>query len=138
MVLIVIFFMIDGPFIFLNALITAYDVIPPDQLLNPRFFDATGSTWKMLVGLFNKFMVISIQLSAPALLTILMTDFFLGIANRLAPQVQITFLGMPLKSLLALVIIWAGWQLFAQELAMQGHLWLDEVNNLITNISILK
>ena len=83
-------------------------------------------------------MVISIQLSAPALLTILMTDFFLGIANRLAPQVQITFLGMPLKSLLALVIIWAGWQLFAQELAMQGHLWLDEVNNLITNISILK
>ena len=138
MVLIVIFFMIDGPFIFLNALITAYDVIPPDQLLNPRFFDATGSTWKMLVGLFNKFMVISIQLSAPALLTILMTDFFLGIANRLAPQVQITFLGMPLKSLLALVIIWAGWQLFAQELAMQGHLWLDEVNTLITHISSLK
>lgn len=39
MVLIFLFFIIDGPFIFLNALITSYDMVPPDQFLNPHFFD---------------------------------------------------------------------------------------------------
>lgn len=138
MVAIVIFYSINGPFLFLNALITAYDVIPPDKLLNPHFFDGTGDIFQMVIKLFNKFMAISIQLASPALLTILMTDFFLGIANRLAPQVQITFLGMPLKSLLALVMICIGWKIFTQEITQQCHLWLEAVNSFIENVSLLR
>jgi type III secretion protein T len=125
MVLIYIFFTIDGPFLFLNALITSYDVIPPDKLLNPQFFNKATDFWQMMIDLFNEVMVISMQLAAPALLAILMTDVFLGIANRLAPQVQITFLGMPLKSLLALLVICVGWKLFSEELIRQCYKWLE-------------
>lgn len=132
MVLIWIFYMIDGPFLFLNAMITSYEMIPPDQFINSYFFTHDSSMWHTLVGLFNKVMVISIQLATPALLAILMTDFFLGIANRLAPQVQITFLGMPLKSLLALAVICIGWKLFAGELAHQSYVWLNVVNEVIS------
>lgn len=128
MVLIFLFFVIDGPFIFLNAIINSYDIIPPDQFLNPHFFDKTATFWEMMIQLFNKVMVLSMQLASPALLAILMTDVFLGIANRLAPQVQITFLGMPLKSLLALTVVCFGWRLFSEEMVRQAYQWLDTVS----------
>ena len=134
-VLIFIFFMIEGPFLLLNALITSYEIIPPDQLINTHFFDKTSAFWEMMLKLFNDVMVVSIQLSTPALLSILMTDMFLGIANRLAPQVQITFLGMPLKSLLALVVVCFGWKLFGEELVRQCFIWLDTVKNALLMIA---
>jgi len=86
----------------------------------------------MQIQLFNKFMILAIQLATPALLIILMTDVFLGIANRLAPQVQITFLGMPLKSLLGLMIVWYGFALFNKELIKQLHMWVNTISNLVT------
>lgn len=129
MVLIFIFFFLDGPFLFLNGIITSYEVVPPDVMINPEFFLRGSSFWNFLVQLFNQVMVISVQLASPGLLAILMTDVFLGIANRLAPQVQITFLGMPLKSLLALAVICIGWKLFSEELVVQAYKWLDAIRD---------
>lgn len=131
MVLIFLFFIMEGPFIFLNAIISSYEIIPPDQLINPQFFARSSNFWDLLVKLFNKVMILSMQLCAPALLAILMTDVFLGIANRLAPQVQITFLGMPLKSLLALVVVCFGWKLFSEEMVKQTYGWLNTVSSVI-------
>lgn len=138
MVLIYIFYYLDGPFIFLDAIITSYDIIPPDKLINPQFFDKHSALWEIMVKLFNQVMVVSIQLAAPGLLAILMTDVFLGIANRLAPQVQITFLGMPLKSLLALTVVCFGWKLFAEELIHQCYKWLDAVKQALLTLAILE
>jgi type III secretion protein T len=135
MVLIYIFFTIEGPFLLLNALITSYDIIPPDKLINTAFFDESSSFWELMLRLFNEVMVISMQLASPALLAILMTDMFLGIANRLAPQVQITFLGMPLKSLLALVVVCFGWKLFSEELVKQCFKWLGVVKEALLMIA---
>lgn len=131
MVLIVIFFMIDGPFLFIDAIIKSYEQLPPDKFLNPVFFDKTSPFWLVMIQLFNQVMVLSIQICAPALIAILMTDVFLGIANRLAPQVQITFLGMPLKSLLGLTVVCFGWTLMTAEFAKQALLWLRQVFNVI-------
>lgn len=131
-VLIFIFFRMEGPFLFIDALVTSYEIIPPDKFFNPNFFTRNSGFWEMQIKLFNKLMVLSIQLATPALLAILMTDVFLGIANRLAPQVQITFLGMPLKSLLALGIIFFGWRIFTEELDKQCYEWLNTVKYMIT------
>ena len=133
MVLIVIFYIINGPFLFMDAIATSYDIVPPDKFLNPAVFDVNSPFWLMQIKLFNQVMVIAIQLSAPALIAILMTDVFLGIANRLAPQVQITFLGMPLKSLLGLAVVCFGWLLMSTEFVRQGYLW---INNVVTMIEM--
>lgn len=130
-VLIFIFYWVDGPFLFIDAIVTSYEIIPPDQFLNPHFFDKNSSFWVMQMQILNKMMVISLRLAAPALIAILMTDVFLGIANRLAPQVQITFLGMPLKSLLALMVVCIGWKLFAQELGRESFYWIEQVNEML-------
>lgn len=126
-VLIYIFFLIDGPFLFIDAIMQSYDVVPPDQFINSQFFAKNSDFWTMEVRLINEIMKISLRLAAPALIVILMTDVFLGIANRLAPQVQITFLGMPLKSLLAIMIVCLGWKLFSEEMGKQGIYWVNQV-----------
>lgn len=133
-VMIWIFFTIDGPFLFIEAILTSYEVIPPDQIINAKFFEKSSTFWANQIALLNKVMVISIRLASPALIMIMMTDFFLGIANRLAPQVQITFLGMPLKSLLALVIIFIGWKLMTEEMAKQGYVWVNEILNMLRSV----
>lgn len=130
-VLIYMFFVIDGPFLFIDAILTSYDAIPPDQFINASFFAKNSSFWQMQIQLLNKMMIVVMQLSAPALLAILMTDVFLGIANRLAPQVQITFLGMPLKSLLGLTVVCIGWKLYNKEVVHQCYLWLAQINEMI-------
>ncbi len=131
-VLIYLFFTINGPFLLIDAIVTSYEIIPPDGYFNPNFFLKGSGFWVTQISLLNKVMIISIQLATPALLAILMTDVFLGIANRLAPQVQITFLGMPLKSLLALTIVCFGWKLFQEEITKQCYVWLQNTMYMIT------
>lgn len=131
LVLIYIFFLFDGPFIFLDIINTSFDVVPPDKFLNPTFFADTSSFWQVLVTLFNTVMKISARFATPALIAILMTDSFLGIANRLAPQVQVTFLGLPLKSLLALTVICIGWKLFSNEMRLMSYQWLKEIEQMV-------
>lgn len=130
-VLIYLFFMIDGPFLILDAVSQSYDILPPDKYMDASFFLADSQFWNGIIGIMGKVMIISTQLAAPALIMILMTDFFLGIANRLAPQVQITFLGMPLKSLLALTVIFFGWQLFNEQLVTESYSWINYIFQMI-------
>lgn len=136
MVLIYIFFMVEGPFIYIDSLLDSFTALPPDKMLPSSFFTPDTPFWTILVGCFNKVMVMSIQLATPALLAILMTDFFLGIANRLAPQVQITFLGMPLKSLLALIVICLGWKQLTGQFSRDAFYWLNSVQDVVNLLGV--
>jgi len=131
LVLIYLFFWIDGPFVVLDIVSQSYNILPPDKFLNSQILNPNSQLVTDIVLIMGQVMIISTQLAAPALIMILMTDFFLGIANRLAPQVQITFLGMPLKSLLALAVVFFGWQLFNQEMVNQSYKWLNYMYQLI-------
>ena len=131
LLLIYLFFMIEGPFRVIEMVSTSYDILRPDQFINEDFFRNNGEFLTEIIRLMGQVMILSTQLAAPALIMILMTDFFLGIANRLAPQVQISFLGMPLKSLLALVVLFFGWQLFMEQIVKESYEWMNYVSNMI-------
>lgn len=133
-VFVVLFYQINGPFIFLQGLLNSYTLVPIDGFINTSFFHASGYFWKVAFTLLTKFTALSIQLAAPSILAILMAEMFLGIANRLAPQVQIAFLGMALKSLLGLALLWAGWFFILKQVAEQSLLWLTSLNQLISSI----
>ena len=76
-------------------------------------------------------MTLCIQLSAPALIGILLTDMFLGIANRLAPQVQIVFLGISLKSWVGIALMTAAWALILQVMGRESINFIQSMNRLI-------
>lgn len=131
MVLIVIFYSVDGPFFVLDAILDSYQVIPPDQFLNPLFFAPTSPLREKIYKCLQVFVVMALQLSAPALIAMLMTDTFLGIINRLAPQVQIYFLGIGLKSWLAVLMVAIGWVYFTDLMKKESVHWMRDFAEMI-------
>lgn len=136
-ILIVMFYQLDGPFLFINAVADSYRIIPADGFINPLFFAKGTTFWKSAMDIINHIFKIAIQVSAPALLGILMAETFLGIANRLAPQVQISFLGMSLKSLAGLGILWLGWFFILKQLGKDGIDWVSHIEKLLRGIPVL-
>ncbi len=133
-VFIVLFYQIGGVFIFLQGIMNSFTAIPVDAFMPAIFFNIHHGFWKFIMSLLTKFTAISMQLAAPSLVAILMTDMFLGIANRLAQQVQISFLGMSLKSLAGLALLWLGWYFILEQLGVQSQIWLDAMDRIIRSM----
>ena len=129
--LIVLFYALNGPLYFFDAIGASFDVIPVDAFIPIEFFKQGHHFWTSMMDILNQVFTIAIQLAAPSLIAILMAESFLGIANRMAPNVQIAFLGMPLKSLLGLTMLWAGWYIIARKLGDLSIDWVQSLNKLI-------
>jgi type III secretory pathway component EscT len=136
LILIMLFFLFDGPFYVIDTLLSSYDLVPPDKFLSPIFFLPASPLHERINATLQVFVELMIQFAMPGLLVILMTDTFLGIINRLAPQVQITFLGMGLKSWLALFIVCIGWSPFVDQMGKQIVVWLREFMRLVDELAI--
>ena len=134
-VLIVVFFAVGGPFFFLDALARSFELIPINNVLNPHFFMPDNSFWKMITTLLTHIMALAIQLGAPSIIGILMTEMFLGIANRLAPQVQIVFLGISLKSFVGLALLATAWFFIIKQLGKESMTWLKVVYKIIQQVA---
>ena len=65
-----------------------------------------------------------------------MAEVFLGIANRLAPQVQIIFLGMPIKSLLGIFFLWVGWLFILTQGNKQLFSWFRSLEQIIDSLKL--
>ncbi|MEI6243022.1 MAG: type III secretion system export apparatus subunit SctT [Chlamydiota bacterium] len=136
-ILITIFFAIGGPIFLIDALGKSFQLVPADAFLNPIFFSAKIPLWHLLFGLLDHLLKMTIQLGAPALIGMLITDMFLGIANRLAPQVQIVFLGMPLKSWVGLALLAAAWYFILQQMGKESTTWLNVIEQTIKGMGKL-
>lgn len=136
-VLIAIFYSLSGPFFFFDGIAISYELIPVDGLINSAFFSKNDTFWTQMINLFQMMMNLSIQLAAPALIGILLTDMFLGIANRLAPQVQIVFLGISLKSWVGIAMLAAAWVLIIKTLGKESLIWMKSLIQYIEQVGRL-
>lgn len=133
-VLIALFFALNGPFLFLDGVATSYQLIPVDGWISASLFTINTPLMKMIIGLFSTVMNLSIRLAAPALIGVMVTDMFLGIANRMAPQVQIVFLGISLKSWVGIAMLTAAWALIIKVMGKEAIAWIKVLNGLIQQI----
>jgi type III secretion protein T len=136
LILIVLFFNFGGPFYVIDTVLSSYDLVPPDKFLSPIFFSPESPITKKVESTMHDFVATMLQFAMPGLLVILMTDTFLGIINRLAPQVQITFLGMGLKSWLAIFIVCIGWSPFVEQMGKEIVVWLRDFLKLVQDLSV--
>ena len=136
--LLAIFFALNGPFLFFEALAQSYTLLPIDQLINPQLFASTGPFWKQSASLAGYIFALSVRLAAPAIIGILLTDLFLGIANRLAPQVQIVFLGISLKSWVGIALLTASWGLVIKVMGKESIEWVKAITHLIQEAGVIQ
>ncbi|MDR0467145.1 MAG: type III secretion system export apparatus subunit SctT [Deltaproteobacteria bacterium] len=96
-------FFSSGAFLqMLLLLLSSYIACPPGFDLSAG---AGESIPFFLLGQFSRLLVMTIVFSAPIMLVCLLSDVSLGIVNRVAPQLNVFFLSMPIKSALGLLMI---------------------------------
>ena len=100
---IVLFIAIGAHRFFIGALLQSYDFIP--ALGFPKFGAGWSPAAELIVMMTASVISIGLQLAAPALVALLLTDLFFGIINRVAPQVNVFFLSMPVKMLVGIIAV---------------------------------
>jgi flagellar biosynthetic protein FliR len=90
------FLVIDGHHIFLRGLALTFEAIPlhsklPELSIQP------------LMHMTSTLIIAGVQLSLPIIGVVILTDLTLGLLARVAPQVPVFFLGIPLKLLISML-----------------------------------
>jgi flagellar biosynthetic protein FliR len=83
----------DGHHMILSALNQSFRLLPLGMPVNY----ASGKLIEHLIGITTGFWLTAIQLCAPIVLLIFISDFTFGIVSRVAPQVNVFMLGFQVK-----------------------------------------
>ena len=135
-VLIYMFFVIGGPWFFLESINLSYEMVAPTQWLGHEFLtNLHGGFWQGMMQVAAQLFAIAAQMAAPPIVAMLMSDLFLGIANRMAQQIPMAFLGWALKSLVGMAILWIAWYFILEQLRGQTLVWLEVLNNFILSLT---
>lgn len=107
---IVIFLSIGAHHFFIGALLRSFELIP--ALGFPRLVAGWSPGVEFITKLTGSVLAIGVQLAAPAMIALLLTDLFFGIVNRVAPQINVFFLSLPVKMVVGLAVVLAALWLY--------------------------
>jgi type III secretory pathway component EscT len=120
---VVLYLLGGGHLFFLSAVMDSLQVFPPTGAM-PAAALVNTSFLTMAVSLFG----IMVKVVAPAILVLVMVDVVLGVANRMAPQLDVFFVGLGLKPALGLLVVALSLHALlgaAPEVFRDFHAWLD-------------
>jgi flagellar biosynthetic protein FliR len=98
MVATLIFLVVNGHHFAIIALQRTFEAIPVNSAIE------IGSV-NTLITMFSQLVAAGIQMAMPVMAALLLTDITLGLLARVAPQIQVFFLGLPLKVAVSLVAL---------------------------------
>lgn len=99
--LIALFYTGGGFLIFLAVMFETYRVWP----IFTFFPELSGNFPEFFLGQLDEIMMLTVVLAAPMLITMFLSELGLGFINRFAPQLNVFFLAMPIKSLVAFIVL---------------------------------
>jgi flagellar biosynthetic protein FliR len=103
MLMILIFLTMNGHHYLLSALMHSYEWIPLSNDLFARIGDGTIS--EFLTRSFSNTFLLALQLSAPLVVAMFLTDIGLGFLAKTAPQYNVFVIGMPLKIIVGFLLL---------------------------------
>jgi type III secretory pathway component EscT len=119
---VVLYLLAGGHLFFLSAVMDSYRFFPPGGAL-PAAALLHASFLKMALAMF----VLMVKVVAPALVVLLLADLVLGVANRVASQMDVFFLGLALKPAVGLLVVALSFYALAgvsREAFVGFHAWL--------------
>ena len=103
MVLILVLLSINGHHYLLAAIMDSYKWLPLDNNLFQIYYG--GSVTEFLTHTFASTFLLALQISAPIVVAMFLTDFGLALLARAAPQYNVFVIGLPLKLLIGLALL---------------------------------
>lgn len=96
------FFFVAGGFqVLLSMVYESYRLWPPLSF----WPQPTDDLAQLLMSQINRLMLLGLLLAAPAMVAMLLSEVGLALVSRFAPQLQVFFLAMPVKSGVALFVL---------------------------------
>lgn len=89
----------DAHHILIHAIADSYNLLPIGEVI------FNGDVITQIIKLFTNIFAIGFKIAAPITVSILITDIALGIISKSMPQLNVFMLGMPIKIILGLSII---------------------------------
>jgi len=130
---IVVFLVTGGHRIFLAALTRSFREIPPHN------FAAVSANGRAVVfdiaELGTEAVTIAVLLAFPVVAAILLTNIFLALVNKSAPQINVFFLGMPLKALVGILVVLLALEPLASRFLDESVFYLERLLELIHLVS---
>lgn len=93
------FLAVNGHYWMLAGFTRSFDVVPLG--VAPDFDAMLGNSFE----LFSQLFAMAFQIAAPVLITLLLADVVLGIIARVVPQMNVFFVGIPLKIGVGLIVV---------------------------------
>ncbi|RIX51812.1 flagellar type III secretion system protein FliR [Paenibacillus nanensis] len=103
MLLLLVFLMMNGHHYLLTGLMNSYQWMPLDNDLFSRM--VSGSLTEYLTRVFGNTFLLALQIAAPLVVAMFLTDLGLGFLTKTAPQFNVFVIGVPLKLILGLFLV---------------------------------
>ena len=88
---------------FISALVRSFEFIP--ALRFPQIEAGWTPAAEYMAVMTGSVLSIGVQLAVPVVVTLLLTDLFFGLINRVAPQINVFFLSMPVKMWVGIFVV---------------------------------
>lgn len=99
-----VFIALSGHVTFLRTFIGSFATVPVLKL--PSIAPGLSPFAQHVIRMSADVLILGMQLSAPVLIAIFLTDLVLGIANKMAPQIPVFELGFMLKGYVGVMMVW--------------------------------
>lgn len=100
---IAVFLATGGHRLFIVALVRSYQAVPPNAM--PMLEGEWSALALYVTRLAADSIVVAVLLAFPVVASVLLADVFLALVNKAAPQINVFFLGMPLKAVLGVAVV---------------------------------
>jgi len=118
----VVFLLINGHHALIRGVGASFQSLPLGSIALNRGLLDTG------VGLLQSATILSLQLAAPLLFTMLIVDFSLGVAARVIPQMNVMALGMSIRAAVGLILLLVLGAVTVRALASTTSAWMKAID----------
>lgn len=116
---ILLFLALDIHHLFLRAIVSSFEMLPPGTI------NLTGGAIPMIMEVANHSMILSIQLVAPLLALLILSNLTLGIMARVFPQLNVFLLSFPLNIGVSFIVMGFTLGAFATMLSQEFNALAD-------------
>jgi type III secretory pathway component EscT len=110
---IVIYLAIGGHRLFFEAFFDSYTILPVLEF--PVAGPGLIPMLDLMINVTGEVLYIAVQLAAPVIIAIFLADIILGIANRVAPQINVWELGFNVKGYVGILLLFVSITMIAKQ-----------------------
>ncbi|MCS6885548.1 MAG: flagellar biosynthetic protein FliR [Acidobacteriota bacterium] len=132
---ITLFFLLDCHLMYIRGLFYSFERLPVNAYPSIGSAMAIGNQLSPiiedLIRISSDVLLVSLQLAGPVLVCLFLSDVIFGIFNRVAPQVNVYFLSLPVKMMVGLGMLFLLWAAIVEQMEERFIVYLKELYTLV-------